>query len=212
MSKFDWTKALRTMFWIAMAAGVGIGAVADDIDWAEFDFSLGAFSVLLYGAARVAVGWYRKSVPSGQRTGILRVLTVLLVAGLLAGGCAMYPGMENMLQSRDTLKIKEPDFKLTIKGSGDGVFDRNVHYQGEGVDPWILSVTDKVEITSPALLAAVNTAPDLFVLLPPTLQQILGEPPPTPEGRKAWWETLLAMMNSDSGVLGTVLPLIIGLL
>lgn len=212
---FDLAKAARTLLWIAMAALVGIVTVGGDVDWENVGpagLTWSGVVVAAWAVIRIGLGWLRKSVPADQQVGILGVLrlfTVLAVASVVLAGCVSFPGMENMLQSRDTLKIKEPDFKLTIKGSGDGVFARDVHYQGEGENPWILTVAATADITSPALLRSFDSL-DAAVQQIPVLAQVFGSMPENPQERVTWVARLFSFLGTNPGLIPDLLGLLLG--
>lgn len=215
MKKFDFRKALRTMFWVLMACAVGIASVADDIDWENFDFSLGVLFMLFYAAARVGVGWLKKSLPQEHRTGLFRLLGLLCVAGLVATSCTTLPGpyYANPNKSRIDLKIHERptgEFLLRMKADGEVAAKQPVWYQGEqpgeGLEPWVLSLGD-VTTTSPALMRAFDSQDHFVTELGKAVQSIpelfdlVGAPPGSqdPDGQKRWYERVLSLlMNKPS--------------
>lgn len=80
----------RRIFYVVVAAGVGVGAVAPMIDWDKFEWSSTFFLPLGWAFFRAAVGYWRSEFAKDPNASWLRFIAIAVIASLAigVGGCA----------------------------------------------------------------------------------------------------------------------------
>lgn len=165
-TKFDVTKFLRSIFWILIAMGVGIGTVAQDVNWAEFNITVPAVVGLAYAALRSGARWYAKilkerneNVPWWVALLILPVCVCLMLTG-----CVYTKTSERALDA-DGVKYHF-DYSAISAAPPFGKIDDSVHtmsYTGAGEQGGSLTVgQDVTGLTGEGQIEALRAMGDLL--------------------------------------------------
>lgn len=214
LTEFEPMKFGKTVLLVIIAAGVGIGSVADQVDWENFEWSFAAAIPLLYGVFRAGWGWLIKNNPQWVSQW-LPLFSFLLVVPLVLTGCISTPWSSNPLKSTSSVVVKEklPDgggkFYLKIKDDGDGSFSKGFYYQGDGENPWIMTLNADHELTSPGLAASFDSF-NKAVEQVPVLVELFGPAPDTEAGRQSWILDIMNFAGQNRWVFDTLIGLLTG--
>ena len=138
----------------------------------------------------------------------LIVLTIICTLGAMFAGCVTAPWSASPLKSQGKIEIVEKVdgslFKMKVVDIGDGNFIKNFHYQGEGEDPWLMTLGSIVDITSPAALRAFDSL-DLAIQQVPQLLELFGPAPSDGQGKISWAAEIFGFLGSNPSLIPSLL-------
>jgi|GEM_PF-4985722 len=147
----------------------------------------------------------------------MRNVMIGLVCAALLSGCITWsaPWYANPAKSSGRIEIREKgeEFKLDIIGDGDGKFLQSFHYQGQGEDPWLMTVNAETDITSPALTITAQAVATAAEQIPGLMEQVIPLIGPFPDesgNQIGWVQLLFGFLSEHPGFLTEFIGLIFG--
>ena len=145
---FSLAKFIHGCVWVGLAIIVGLGSIVTQVeDLSEVEWTWTVVGLLAYTVGRNALRFLKKKgkLDEWLPKPLSIVVTSFLCATLMVSltGCVSTPWYGNPLKSQGYLKIKESpkgDFLLEINDNGDGTFAKAFTYNGEGPEPWRMTL------------------------------------------------------------------------
>lgn len=141
----------------------------------------------------------------------MRKILALTIVCALCAGCVTVPWSTSPLKSQGKIEIVEKIdgslFKMKIVDNGDGSFAQDFNYQGEGENPWIMSLGATADITSPAAIRSFDSL-DLAIQQIPELLELFGPAPSSGQGKISWAAEIFGFLGNNP----TWIPNLIGAL